>query len=438
MSGENGGPGQQPGGQWGYGQTPGQGYWPGYAQPGQGAPGGGWGHSPWGAAPVAPKPGVVPLRPLAFGEMFGAVFDTIRRYPKALYLPLLAVAGIGAVPVVLVTLLCTGNLYDAMSRLPDDGDPATGQQVWDLLSPILLMGLVFGLVVLAVYVVAGPLSAVVLRAATLGRPMTVGQAWKETRPRLWPVLLSEGMVTLTGGLAYVLALGVPIVLAVQSDSVAPLPFLFILLPTVGVAVLFVTVRLSLQVPVLMLEETAPVAAIRRAWRLNEGNWWRSALLSVVVALVGRFAANILIIPFWMICMGMMPTVVLDDTDTQLSAGVPGAGAITTLVLAGALFGMLLVLVTAPLSPLANGVNYIDRRIRNERLDVALAEAAGIRLSDPAAPPAYPGHPAPPAPAAPPAYPGHPAPPAPAAPPAPPADAPSGPPAPPTKDGSGAS
>ncbi|OKJ00036.1 hypothetical protein AMK19_30240 [Kitasatospora sp. CB01950] len=356
---------------------------------------------------------MIPLRPLSFGEMFSAVFDTLRRGFKALYLPLLTVAGIGAVPVVLVSLMLVGNLRDALDRLPADEADVTAGQLWDVMSPVLLLGLVLGLVLLAQFMIAAPLSAVVLRAATLGRPITVGQAWKEMRPRLWPAVLSQAMVYLPMTVFYIAAIGVPFALGVWLDNPALLLLDFLMIPVVLVVFCYVTVRLTLQVPVLVLEETTPVGGIRRAWRLNQGNWWRSLLLTVVVAIAGRIAANIVMAPLGIVLGGMMPTVVINDSDLQQPVTLPGGGALTALVLVASLLTLLFSTVTAPLGALANGVMYIDRRIRNERLDIALAEAAGIRLADPAAPaaqpassaqPAAPAQPAPAAPGQPPAQP----------------------------------
>src|SRR5436189_5109997 len=74
-------PGSQPGG---YGQAPpgagvppGTGYGqPGYGQREYGQPGAGYGAPPggWAPPPQAPKPGVIPLRPLAVGEILDGAF----------------------------------------------------------------------------------------------------------------------------------------------------------------------------------------------------------------------------------------------------------------------------------------------------------------------------------------------------------------------------
>src|SRR3984885_11885612 len=73
--------GQQPYGQQPYGQQPGYGQQP-YGQPGYGLPQ--YGGSPYGQwTPPAPKPGVIPLRPLSVGEILDGAFTAVRRNPKA-------------------------------------------------------------------------------------------------------------------------------------------------------------------------------------------------------------------------------------------------------------------------------------------------------------------------------------------------------------------
>ncbi|RAJ29638.1 hypothetical protein K353_06620 [Kitasatospora sp. SolWspMP-SS2h] len=425
MSGDGGSPGQQHGGGQPYGpgahgpgtQGPGggPGYWPGYGQPG-GHPHGGWGQSPWGAVPVAPKPGVLPLRPLAFGEMFSAVFDTVRRYTGALYLPLAAVTGVLAVPMVVVAVLLAGRLGDAYNALPDTsrGEEPTGDQLWALGWPLLV---VFGLILLlgiVQYVIAGPLATVVLRAATLGRRMTAGQAWKEARPRLGAAVAS--MALLYGPLLVlnVLLVGLAVGLGTVTGSVPLFLLLLLLSAAIGVAGVYAVVRLAPQVPVLVLEDSTPKAAIGRAWQLNRGNWWRSFGLTALVTAIGRVAAGVISYPLSIALSVLVPLSSVDfegeSARLQLSHGT------MTAVLVGysllVLFGTL---ATGPLVPLVNGVLYIDRRIRNERLDIALAEAAGIHFAEaygyPQAAPSAPAQPASaqPAPSAPvPPQPGAPA------------------------------
>ncbi|MFE1316548.1 hypothetical protein [Kitasatospora phosalacinea] len=398
MSGDGGGPGQQqhggqpygPGAQGPYGApgggpVGGPGHWPGYG-PAYGQPGwntgGGWGQGPWGVAPVAPKPGVLPLRPLGFGEMFSAVFDTVRRYTSALYLPLAVVAGILAVPMLAVCVLLSGSLADALEAFPTDPADATGAQLWDVVRPALVIGGMYLLAVIVQYVIAGPLATVVLRAATLGRKLTAGQAWREARPRLRTTTAVTGL--LFGGvlLAYLLVLVAVLLLDLVDGGLAALAMV-LLFGALVVGAVYVTVRLAPQVPVVVLEESGPKTAIRRAWQLNKGNWWRSLGLTALISIVGGFAAGIVSSPLRIVMALAVP---IDTTDTTDYAGtvLDGQlthGTMTLVLLLGMGIGLFTSVATGPLVPLANGVLYIDRRIRNERLDIALAEAAGIQLAE---------------------------------------------------------
>src|SRR6516225_8193246 len=111
-----GGYGQQPGpgygppgsGQPGYGQT---GYGQGYGQPGYGQPGygPGTGQPGWAPPPAAPKPGVIPLRPIAVGEILDGAFTSIRRNPKA-------TIGIAAIVLTVSAVITTALEYSLLKQ----------------------------------------------------------------------------------------------------------------------------------------------------------------------------------------------------------------------------------------------------------------------------------------------------------------------------------
>ena len=91
-------PGRQGYGQQGYGQAP-PGQWPRYGE-------------------AAPKPGVIPLRPLGVGEVLDGAFASIRRNPKAVLGLAAVVMTISAVisAVITKTLLNLGSV-----NLPSQG-----------------------------------------------------------------------------------------------------------------------------------------------------------------------------------------------------------------------------------------------------------------------------------------------------------------------------
>jgi len=94
----------QPAQQWGYGQPP--------------AP---WGYLP----PPSPKPGVIPLRPLALGEILDGAVQTIRQNPKVM-LVLSAIVNLAL--TVIVVLVDLGNLrtvFGGFGSLGASSDPET-------------------------------------------------------------------------------------------------------------------------------------------------------------------------------------------------------------------------------------------------------------------------------------------------------------------------
>src|SRR5690349_21204805 len=124
----------QPGyGQPGYGHGPGQ---PGYGQAGQagyGPPAGQPGPGPrYGAS--APKPGVIPLRPLGVGEILDGAFASIRRNPRT-------ILGISAVIITISAIVSTAlsltllNLAGGVS-LPQPGQQMTTRQAEHLIGQL--------------------------------------------------------------------------------------------------------------------------------------------------------------------------------------------------------------------------------------------------------------------------------------------------------------
>jgi hypothetical protein len=124
--------------------------------------------------------------------------------------------------------------------------------------------------------------------------------------------------------------------------------------------IWISVRLTIAVPAVVLEGARPVAALRRSWQLVGGSWWRvfgiTLLAGIVVAIIG----GILQIPF---------------TIVGLIVG-GGGGSLTTMFSSTAT-------VTAPtiLSVVIGAVGsivaatYTDMRIRKEGLDLALHQAS---------------------------------------------------------------
>ncbi|MGW8530088.1 glycerophosphoryl diester phosphodiesterase membrane domain-containing protein [Nocardiopsis sp. NPDC055824] len=365
--------GPQGHGQPGYGQPPGygpQGYGPqGYApQPGYGSP------LPPGI-PRAPKPGVVPLRPLALGDVFNGAFSLIRSNPRTTVGLSLVVMAIAAV----LTSLASAWYLDDYTAWMDEVlvDPAAVDPNAPLFpgSPLTFVLMFAGelIVYLGGFVLLGLLAAAI-GMAVLGHRLTPRQAWEAARGRIGAIIglaLVKLAIQFVMWTAFVVAATLSfvlgIVVGVEGGPAAGIVvglLVFLLATAVVVAPsTWIWVRLYYAMPMIVLERLGPGQAMARSWRLSQGQWWRTCgywlLTLVIVLLVG----SILNMPFG-IAAGVFTFI--DATATW------------TVVASAALTYVGTVLVYAVTQPFSAGVTtllYVDLRMRREGLDLKLHEAA---------------------------------------------------------------
>src|SRR5262249_42454025 len=89
----------------------------------------------WPSQPQAPKPGVIPLRPLGVGELLDGAFTSIRRNPRATLGIAALLLTASAVITTTVSLLLVH--YVGSVTLPDPGQQLTDAQATRLLTRIL-------------------------------------------------------------------------------------------------------------------------------------------------------------------------------------------------------------------------------------------------------------------------------------------------------------
>ncbi|WP_037608498.1 hypothetical protein [Streptacidiphilus rugosus] len=367
----------------------------------QGPPGGPGGPAgPWGFFPQAPKPGVIPLRPLNVGEIVQAVFTTIRYNFLAVYGPVL-ITGLGVLAVLGVV---GGILYSPLHSFWVDAHDNIGTYGWEpsageWASLGVAMGvllLVFSLGYLAMYVSSSLTSIATLRHAVVGRRVTLRQVTTESRPHVWRLLGATLLMYLVamGGMIVTAVLVILIDLVTQSPGPV-IGFGLLLYLAAAAWGVYAQIRLIPMTSVVILEGARPVAALRRAWRLNEGAWWRSFGVTLVMLLLVGIASQVVMMPYQLFTSsvsGFTPPTggPLDSAQLQqlMAAELLDIALVTPMVL-------LVNLATIPITPLTQGLLYIDRRIRRESLDLQLAEEAGIpfwqpqQQAQPTAPQDYP-------------------------------------------------
>ena len=393
----HGGPGYPPPGGPGYGGPgyggpgyggPGYGG-PGYGGPGYGAPGGpgggpppgGWGgYGPggsWGGygapggwgAPPAPKPGVVPLRPIGLGEILDGAVTSIRRNPQATLGIAAIVMTISGVISAAITLAgWSAGLRTMTNGITQQMTPAQARQfgahLFSAYIPVLAGGVVLAFII--DLLLTGILTVVVGRAV-LGRPVSAGQAWRAARSRL-PALLGATLLTVAIVVA-IWAVLAGICLAVVAAA-RPAGAVVIPLAVIAAVVLspWIWVRLSLFAPAVVLERQGPADSLRRSSRLVKGSWWRVFGILLLTNLIVGIASAILTVPF-----GLGQRAIAGHTS---SLGVAAVAAIV-----GAVGGIIAGTITRPLLAGVIVLLYVDLRIRREGLDMALQTAAAHERSD---------------------------------------------------------
>jgi hypothetical protein len=416
-----GGYGQAPPGA-GYGAPPGTGYGPpgygqpgpgqpGYSQPGTGQPGTGQpGYGPpgtgygtpaggWAPPPQAPKPGVIPLRPIAVGEILDGAFTSIRRNPKA-------TLGIAAVVLTISGVITTGLEFLLLSQLGPNtgtGQTPTDAQVAGTLAVVVPSGLTAVVLAFVVQILLTGLLTAVIGRSVLGHRISAGEAWHIALPRL-PALLGT---TLLAGLAYIGPwAGLVIVLIVLGIGGAPAAAVIVVGVFGGIAALVLDAwfwaMFSMSAATVVLERLGPGQALARSWRLVRSSFWRVFGILLLAWLIVFIASSVLRIPF---------TVISAAFSTSSAAPLAQAirPSVASLVI-GAIGAIIAGAITQPVWAGVTVLLYVDLRMRREGLDLVLqtATTGGQAPGDDFATvwrPAGPGGPAGPAQAAPP-QPGH--------------------------------
>ncbi|MEU8622882.1 hypothetical protein [Streptomyces sp. NPDC048623] len=355
---------QPPAGQWQSPTAPGPAAAP---QAPARAHGGGWGapppHGHWGLPPAA-KPGVVPLRPMTLGDILDGAATTMRRYWQTVLAISLSVAIVAQV----ADILGARYLAPAPVEINPDATPAEAlsQSAASMKNALIESGPAY-VIMIAAGLLCSALLTVVMSRAVLGRPVTLGEAWRDARPRLLQLLGLTVLVTVLS--AAVMFVGLLPGMLLGGDAGTGLAFVGGLCALV--AVIWLTIALSLASPALMLERQGVIKAMKRSMKLVQGSWWRifgiTLLTNVMVAVFTMLVA----IPFLILATAVSGS----GLDSFMEGSVPETGW-TFLIIMG-IGGVITSALTYPLTSGVTVLLYIDQRIRREALDLELARAAGL-------------------------------------------------------------
>ncbi|MER7056165.1 hypothetical protein [Streptomyces sp. NPDC000351] len=360
----------------------------GYGGPGYGGQGGGYGgYGPpgghggwgggWGGPPPAAKPGVIPLRPLGVGEILDGAVSTMRTYWRTVLGISLTVAVFTEIIVVLLQGLV---LDDTGTEALNDPD-ATLSELGDALAETTISSGVILLISLIGTVLATALLTTVTSRAVLGRPVAIGEAWRDARPQVPKLFgLIVLLLLIVAGIVTVgMAPGLLVAAAGGGDAGVALTVLGVL--AAGVVAVWLMVRFSLASAALMLEKQGVKKAMSRSGKLVRGSWWRVFGIQLLATIIAYVITSIIIIPFTFLAAALG-----GDGVGGFLEGTGGLG--WTFLIVSGIGSVIGSMITFPITAGVTVLLYIDQRIRREALDLELARAAGLR--DTGAPGTTPG------------------------------------------------
>ena len=191
--------------------------------------------------------GVIPLRPLSVAEILDAPFAAMRRYPA----PMIGVGAVVATIVGAGSLVWSLQVHSwALEHLGADGSATLGLAL-------------FVLAILVVLVAAGWQTALTADAI-LGRDSSADQVWDAVRPRMWTLILAAAVAVVPAAIF----IGLLILAAWVGLAGGVLAAVFVL-PAIWLGVIGQFLG-----PIVVMEGSSLRGAVRRAFSLIRGSWWR--------------------------------------------------------------------------------------------------------------------------------------------------------------------
>ncbi len=322
-------------------------------------PGDPWG---FGGTLAAPRPGIVPLRPLALGELLDGAYQYIRAHPRV-------VLGISAVVAVVTVLIQApfqasfGTSLESLVSTSGTSAPRLDQLGGVLGGAVSLAGVGFLISLLANTVLTG-LLVVVLSRSVLGVAVDARECWNAARPRLAGLLGVVALVAVLTLLAFFVPLipaGLLALLGAPTGATAALAVLG-LLAGIVLAVL-VAVGLALAAPAYVLEGISVTTALTRSRTLVAGRFWPVLGILVLTAIIVTIVAGIVGIPFGVVAGAVGAAAGETNPYAPLPLLITSIGTVVGATL------------TTPFQAGVTGLLYIDQRMRREGFDIELQRAA---------------------------------------------------------------
>ncbi|MFE5838529.1 hypothetical protein [Arthrobacter sp. NPDC056493] len=312
----------------------------------------------------------MPLRPLMFGEIMDGAFQTIRRNPKAMLGAGLLAQALGAVIAGVVPLFAPASDASAEAWLAN----LSTSEMTGLFAGVAGGFILFGLVSVFISVVMQGAMVVPVARSILNRPTGFRQMWLLARGRAWTLVRLAGI----GVAAVLLAMALIVVATALLANAMGTGSLVIVLPlflAFIAAMIWVSVKLTVAPAVIVVEDVGALDGIRRSWAVTRGSWWRVLGIVLVVSLLVGIIGQIVLIPVTLLS-GLLTTVTGPQDPASQAATLQVVVGVATAVVSAAVGAVAFAFQTSVMALL-----YLDLRMRNDGLDIALLRLLESRTDD---------------------------------------------------------
>lgn len=307
-----------------------------------------------------PKPGVVPLRPLMFGEILDGSFQTIRRNAQAMLGAALLTQALGTIIAALATAFAPSSPEAVSSWLQSQSNVDLTALGIGLLGGVLL----FAVLTIFISAVLQGAMVVPVARAILNRRTGFRQMWALSRSRAGALIRLACIVVFGSILA-----GTVLVIAgaLLSGAIGGRSAFFIIPLGLGACImwLWIYIRLLVAPAAVVVEEVGALEGIRRSWMLTRSNWWRIFGIAMVVGITVAVMVQIVTIPVSLLA-GFLTEVVAPHGGDDRSTTIAVATAVVTAVVAAIVGAVGSAFQTSVMALL-----YMDLRMRKVGLDIDL-------------------------------------------------------------------
>ncbi|WP_247042549.1 DUF7847 domain-containing protein [Arthrobacter rhizosphaerae] len=308
-----------------------------------------------------PKPGVVPLRPLMFGEIMDGSFQTVRRNPQAMFGAALLGQSLTIIAAAFVGFFGFGSLGE--ESMPSWMSGQNQSEIVGMFIGIAAGGLLLVLLSVFLSAVLQGVMVIPVARALLNRRTTFRQMWQLAKGRVGALigLAALLLVGYLGAIALLVILAIVLAETMGGVSAAISVPLFIGLI---VAMVWVYIRFMVAPAAIVIEELGVLGGLGRSWTLTRNNWWRILGISLVISILISIISQIVTMPLGLISGG---TGFLTPHAGAEEAAAAGVGILIASTIVSALVGA----VGYAFQTSVMALLYLDLRMRKDGLDLVL-------------------------------------------------------------------